>query len=91
MIKQSIRSVTDSHSCAFLQLNLAQRIPEAKTIWLFRETLAQAHVVETLFEQFATYLATHGLQPRGGHLLDASLVPVPKPHNWQGNHHTQSR
>jgi len=35
----------------FLQLDLDQRIPDAKTIWLFRETLAQARVVETLFEQ----------------------------------------
>jgi len=65
----------------FLQLDLDQRIPDAKTIWLFRETLAQAQVVETLFEQFETYLAAHGLQPRGGQLIDASLVPVPKQRN----------
>jgi IS5 family transposase len=65
----------------FLGLDLDQRIPDAKTIWLFRETLAQAHVVETLFEQFETYLASHGLQPRGGQLIDASLVPVPKQRN----------
>jgi len=45
----------------FLGLDLHQRIPEAKTIWLFRETLAQAGVVETLFTQFDTYLAQHGL------------------------------
>ena len=36
----------------FLGLDLDQRIPDAKTIWLFRETLTQADVVETLFEQF---------------------------------------
>jgi IS5 family transposase len=65
----------------FLALDLDQRIPDAKTIWLFRETLAQAHVVETLFEQFETYLAVHGLQPRGGQLIDASLIPVPKQRN----------
>ncbi len=65
----------------FLGLALDQRIPNAKTIWLFRETLAQAQVVETLFGQFETYLAEHGFQPRGGQLIDASLVPVPKPRN----------
>lgn len=65
----------------FLGLDLDQRIPDAKTIWLFRETLAQAKVVETLFAQFETYLAEHGLQPRGGQLIDASLVPVPKQRN----------
>jgi transposase, IS5 family len=65
----------------FLDLDLHQRIPDAKTIWLFRETLAQAGVVEPLFAQFDTYLATQGLQARGGQLLDASLVPVPKQRN----------
>ena len=65
----------------FLGLDLDQRIPDAKTIWLFRETLAQAQVVERLFAQFESYLAEHGLQPRGGQLIDASLVPVPKQRN----------
>ena len=65
----------------FLDLDLAQRIPDAKTIWLFRETLAQAGVVEALFKQFDAYLADQGLQPRGGQLIDASLVPVPKQRN----------
>lgn len=65
----------------FLGLDLHQRIPDAKTIWLFRETLAQAGVVETLFKQFDTYLASQGLQARGGQLIDASLIPVPKQRN----------
>jgi len=65
----------------FLGLDLDQRIPDAKTIWLFRETLTQAHGVETLFEQFETYLAEHGLQPCGGQLIDASLIPVPTQRN----------
>jgi IS5 family transposase len=45
----------------FFGLDLDQRIPDVKTIWLFRETLAQAQVVETLFAQFESYLAKHGL------------------------------
>ena len=65
----------------FLGLDLDQRIPDAKTIWLFREALTLAHAVATLFEQFEAYLAAHGLQPRGGQLIDASLVPVPKQRN----------
>ncbi len=65
----------------FLGLDLDQRIPDAKTIWLFRETLTQAQVVESLFAQFEAYLAEQGLQPRGGQLIDASLVPVPKQRN----------
>jgi IS5 family transposase len=65
----------------FLGLDLHQRIPDAKTIWLFRETVAQAGVVDTLFTQFDTYLAGQGLQARGGQLIDASLIPVPKQRN----------
>jgi IS5 family transposase len=65
----------------FLGLDLDQRIPDAKTIWLFRETLAHAQVVETLFAQFESYLAEQGLQPRGGQLIDASLIPVPRQRN----------
>ena len=65
----------------FLGLDLDQRIPGAKTIWLFRETLTQVPVVETLFEKFEAYLAAHGLQTRSGQLIDASLVPVPNQRN----------
>jgi len=65
----------------FLGLDLHQRIPDAKTIWLFRETLAQAGVVERLFQQFDRSLAQHGLQARGGQVIDASLVPVPTQRN----------
>ena len=65
----------------FLGLDLDQRIPDAKTIWLFRETLTQAEVVKALFDQFEAYLAKQGLQPRSGQLIDASLVPVPKQRN----------
>jgi IS5 family transposase len=72
----------------FLGLDLDHRIPDAKTIWLFRETLAQAQVVETLFAQFETYLAKHGLQPRGGQLIDASLIPVPKQRNSRDDNAT---
>ncbi len=65
----------------FLGLDLHQRIPDAKTIWLFRELLTQAGVVEQLFTQFDTYLAGQGFQARGGQLIDASLIPVPKQRN----------
>ncbi|MEX2490203.1 MAG: IS5 family transposase [Nitrospirales bacterium] len=64
----------------FLGLNLHQWIPDAKTIWLFRETLTHAGAVETL-TQFDTYLASQGLQARGGQLIDASLIPAPKQRN----------
>jgi IS5 family transposase len=72
----------------FLGLDLHQRIPDAKTIWLFRETLAQAGVVERLFQQFDRYLAQQGLLTRGGQVIDASLVPVPIQRNMPKEHAT---
>jgi IS5 family transposase len=65
----------------FLGLGLEERVPDAKTVWLYREGLAQAGMVEALFKQFDGYLARQGYIARGGQILDASIVPVPKNHN----------
>jgi IS5 family transposase len=56
-------------------------VPGAKTVWLYREGLAQASMVDALFGQFDGYLARQGYIARGGQVLDASIVPVPKNHN----------
>ena len=65
----------------FLGLGLEDRVPDAKTVWLYREALAQAGKVEELFQQFDGYLAQQGYIARGGQILDASIVPVPRNHN----------
>ena len=64
-----------------LGLGLEDRVPDAKTVWLYREGLAQAGMVEALFKQFDGYLARQGYIARGGQILDASIVPVPRNHN----------
>ena len=65
----------------FLGLGLGDRVPDAKTVWLYRETLAKAGMVDELFAQFDGYLARRGYIARGGQILDASIVPVPHNHN----------
>jgi IS5 family transposase len=65
----------------FLGLGLEDRVPDAKTVWLYREGLARARLVEELFEQFDGYLARQGYIARGGQILDASIVAVPKSRN----------
>lgn len=67
----------------FLGLS-APRIPDAKTIWLFRETLAHAGPVERLFQQFDCSLAQRGLQACYGQVIDVSLVPVPTQRHTRG-------
>lgn len=65
----------------FLGLALDGRVPDAKTVWLFRERLAQAGAVEKLFARFDRHLAEKGLMASGGQLIDASIIPVPKQRN----------
>ena len=65
----------------FLGLGLGDRVPDAKTVWLYRESLAKAGMVDELFAQFDGYLARRGYIARGGQILDASIVPVPHNHN----------
>jgi len=65
----------------FLGLRLEDRVPDAKTVWLYREGLAQAGMVEALFQQFDGYLARQGYIARGGQILDATIVPVPRNRN----------
>ena len=65
----------------FVGLGVMNNIPDATTIALFRERLRKADVIEELFEMFEVYLRSKGLQARGGQIIDATLVPVPKQRN----------
>jgi IS5 family transposase len=62
----------------FVGLGVMNSIPDATTIAFFRERLRKAEVIEELFEMFEAYLRSQGLQARGGQIIDATLVPVPK-------------
>jgi transposase, IS5 family len=62
----------------FLDLSLGDDVPDAKTIWLFREQLTEVGVIEKAFEQFEAYLCEQGFSARKGQIVDASIVPVPR-------------
>ena len=49
----------------FLGLGLGDRVPDAKTIWLFREQLTQAGAVEKLFARFDRQLTQSRLSGDG--------------------------
>ena len=65
-----IRSATGSRPGWFLGLGLGDRVPDAKTVWLYRKALAKAGMVDELFAQFDGHLARRGYIARGGQILD---------------------
>ncbi len=72
----------------FLGLGLGDRVPDAKTVWFYRDALAQAGKVEELFQLFDGHLNRRGYIARGGQILDASIVPVPRNHNTRDENKT---
>ena len=61
----------------FLGLALEDKVPDAKNVWLYREQLSQAGLIEALFEDFDAHLKGQGYRARGGQIVDASIVAVP--------------
>jgi len=65
----------------FLRLGIEDRIPDGTTLWLFREALGKAGLIEKLFEGFGQHLEAKGYIARGGQMIDATIVSVPKQRN----------
>lgn len=65
----------------FLGLQLEDRVPDAKTVWLFRERLKERKRVDVLFARFHEQLAAQGYVARAGQMIDATFVEVPRQRN----------
>jgi IS5 family transposase len=65
----------------FLGLSSGDRVPDARSIWLFQNTLIEKNLEETLFNQFYSYLDALGLFVNEGKIIDASFVEVPRQRN----------
>ena len=57
----------------FLGLGLADPVPDANKIWVFREALKRAGAVERLFAQFDATLRAAGYLAVGGQIVDATI------------------
>jgi len=68
----------------FLGLGLTDRVPDAKTIWLFRERLTRAGAIDALFVKFDLTIREAGYIPMSGQIVDATLVSAPKQRNTEG-------
>ena len=85
----------------FLELGPGCKVPDAKTIWLFRDTLTKSGVIDELFSAFEHVLEEQHLITRNGSIVDATFVEAPIqrntpdenkkikegriPEEWQGN------
>jgi IS5 family transposase len=74
--------ILDRHSFGrFLGLHISSKVPDATTIWRFREDLSKAGIIEDLFATFDAHLRANGFTAMKGQIVDASIVNVPKQRN----------
>lgn len=65
----------------FAAFGVEEGIPDQKTIWLFKEHLREAGIIERLFALFENYLGEHGLRAQKGQIIDATIIEVPVQRN----------
>src|SRR5450631_1254213 len=98
LILQSSHSLSDERTeylikdrlsfMRFLGLSLAQSVPDANSIWNFREALTRASIdgkpaIEALFKRFDAALTKAGFLAMGGQIIDATIIAAPKQRNTE--------
>jgi IS5 family transposase len=74
--------IIDRHTFKrFLGLRDENRIPDEKTIWLFRETLTRQDVIKKLFDLFDRFLNQAGYNAKKGQIIDATFIEMPRQRN----------
>ncbi len=89
LVLQSLYNLSDAQTefqvrdrLSFMRfLGLGDRVPDEKTIWLFKDQLAKGKVTEKLFARFDGYLIQKGFAAKKGQIMDAAIVEVPKQRN----------
>lgn len=65
----------------FLGMGLADPVPDANTIWNYREALKRAGAVDRLFQRFDAALREAGYLAMSGQIVDATIVAAPRQRN----------
>ena len=61
----------------FLGLEHSRRVPDAKTIWVWRERLVKQDLIGDISAAVSGQLQRAGFLARGGQIIDASIVNAP--------------
>jgi IS5 family transposase len=93
LILQAMHSLSDERTeylikdrlsfMRFLGMSLADPVPDANTIWTYREALKRAGAMDALFRRFDDALRASGFLAMGGQIVDATIVAAPKQRNTQ--------
>jgi len=65
----------------FIGLDDKDAIPDAKTIWAWRELLVRRKKLQKLFDKFWSYLEKSGVVANSGSIIDASFIDKPRQRN----------
>jgi len=65
----------------FCGLGPGDAVPDANTLWDFREALIAAKMLDRLFERLDRAISDAGYLPMSGQILDATLVAAPRQRN----------
>jgi IS5 family transposase len=68
----------------FCGLGPGDVVPDANTLWDFREALIAAKALDELFDRLDRAIQEAGYLPMGGQIIDATLVAAPRQRNTDG-------
>jgi IS5 family transposase len=65
----------------FLGIDFGSVVPDAKTIWAFRDQLQRQGLVKQLFDHMNADLVQRNIIAKAGRIVDATIVEVPRQRN----------
>ena len=79
---QTEYQIRDRYSFSrFLHLDPEQGVPDAKTIWCYREQLKQRGLLDDLFSGLLSQIEVAGYVARCGQIVDAAIMETPRQRN----------
>lgn len=65
----------------FLGLNFEESVPDTNTVWVYEERLKEKELIKPLFVDLMLQIENAGYLPRGGQIIDATIVEAPRRKN----------
>lgn len=79
---QTEYQIRDRYSFShFLHLNAEDQVPDAKTIWVYREQLKNHGLLDDLFGELLSQIEAAGYVARRGQIVDAAIMETPRQRN----------